>query len=115
MVHQQVLEVIWPLKRLELLCDEISNVRLVDGQTLRTETGWAMRIGAGGLWGGFGWLWTKRKGLVQMYVSRTDGFVWINRKAGRPWLITPENPEAFVRALSNCSLCTETRSRNSKE
>jgi len=105
-VHQQMLEVIWPLKRRELLCDEISNVRLVDGQTLRIETGWGMRIGAGGLWGGFGWLWTNRKGLVQMYVSRTDGFVWINRKSGRPWLITPENPEAFVRALSSCSVDT---------
>jgi len=114
-VHQQVLEVIWPLKRRELSCDEISNVRLVDGPTLRIETGWAMRIGAGGLWGGFGWLWTKRKGLVQMYVSRTDGFVWINCKAGRPWLTTPENPEAFVRALSSCSIGTGTHSRNSKK
>jgi hypothetical protein len=67
-----------------------------------------MRIGAGGLWGGFGWLWTKRKGMVQMHVSRTDGFVWIERKADRPWLITPENPEAFVRALSSCSMGTGT-------
>jgi hypothetical protein len=114
-VHSQVLEVIWPLKHRELSCDEISNVRLVDGQTLRTETGWAMRIGAGGLWGGFGWLWTKRKGMVQMHVSRTDGFVWIDRKAGRPWLITPENPEAFVRALSGCSMGTGTPHRRGKE
>ena len=114
-VHSQVLEVIWPLKRRELSCDEISNVRLIDGQTLRTETGWAMRIGAGGLWGGFGWLWTKRKGMVQMLVSRTDGFVWIDRKAARPWLITPENPEDFVRALSSCFMGTGTPFRSSKE
>jgi hypothetical protein len=38
-----------------------------------------MRVGAGGLWG---------------------GFVWIERGAGRPWVITPEEPQAFVRALS---------------
>jgi hypothetical protein len=25
--------------------------------------------------------------------------VWIERGAERPWLITPESPEAFVRAL----------------
>ena len=35
-----------------------------------------------------------------MYISRTDQFVWIERKNGRPWLITPEEPDAFVRAVS---------------
>jgi hypothetical protein len=59
-----------------------------------------MRIGAEGLGGGFGRLWTKRYGLVQMYVSRTDGFVWIEQKNDRPWLITPEQPDLFVRVLS---------------
>jgi hypothetical protein len=60
-----------------------------------------MRIGAGGLWGAFGWLWTQRRGMVQMYISRTDGFVWIERGADRPWLITPEQPQAFLSALSS--------------
>jgi hypothetical protein len=59
-----------------------------------------VRVGAGGIWGGFGWLWTKRQGLVQMYISRTEGFVWIERAGARPWLLTPEQPEEFVRALS---------------
>jgi hypothetical protein len=36
-----------------------------------------------------------------MYISRTDGFVWIERVDQRPWLITPEHPEAFVRTLSS--------------
>jgi hypothetical protein len=58
-----------------------------------------MRVGAGGLWGGFGWLWTQRRGIVQMYVSRTDDFVWIERPGERSWLITPERPKAFVRAM----------------
>jgi hypothetical protein len=35
-----------------------------------------------------------------MYISRTDQFVWIERRNERPWLITPENPEAFIRALT---------------
>lgn len=98
-VHQQVLEVIWPLRRCEVPRDEIANVRLIDGQELRNKIGWGLRVGAGGLWGGFGWLWTKRRGIVQMYVSRSDGFVWIERTGGRPWLITPEQPDAFVYAL----------------
>jgi hypothetical protein len=99
-VHPGVLEVVWPLKRRKLQRDGISQVRVMGRQELRSETGWCMRVGAGGLWGGFGWLWTRRRGIVQMYVSRTDGFVWIERANDRPWLITPEQPEAFVRALS---------------
>jgi hypothetical protein len=99
-VRPEVLEVMWPLKRRQLRRQEISDVRLIDKEELRRKTGWGMRVGAGGLWGGFGWLWTERRGIVQMYISRTDGFVWIERGDQRPWLITPEHPTAFVRALS---------------
>jgi PH (Pleckstrin Homology) domain-containing protein len=100
-VGQGELEVIWPLKRRTLRREDVADVRLMDRRELRHEVGWCMRVGAGGLWGGFGWLWTQRRGIVQMYVSRTDGLVWIECVAGRPWLITPEQPEAFVRALSS--------------
>ena len=93
------LEVIWPLKCRHIPRESILSVRVIDRQELKREIGWGMRIGAGGIWGGFGWLWTKRRGVVQMYVSRTDGFVWIERAGGRPWLLTPEEPEEFVRAL----------------
>lgn len=99
-LSSQSLNVIWPLKRYEIPRESISGVRLLDRDALKREIGWEMRIGAGGLGGGFGWLWTKRHGLVQIYVSCTDGFVWIERINERPWLITPEQPEAFVRALS---------------
>ncbi len=94
------LQVIWPLKRRHLPQRGISSVRVIDKPELEREIGWGLRVGAGGLWGAFGWLWTKRRGVVQMYVSRTDRFVWIERVGGRPWLITPEEPEAFVCALS---------------
>ena len=99
-VRPQVLEVTWPLKRLELRREQITAVRLVDRHELRREVGWGMRVGAGGLWGGFGWLWTERRGIVQMYVSRLDNLVWIERGRERPWLITPDHPEAFVSALA---------------
>lgn len=99
-VHPLAVEVIWPLKRREIRRDQISSVRLIDRQELRREVGWGMRVGAGGLWGGFGWLWTQRRGIVQMYVSRLDQFVWIERRGTRPWLITPERPDAFVQALT---------------
>jgi hypothetical protein len=75
-------------------------VRQVDRQELRRDVGWGMRVGAGGLWGGFGWLWTSRRGIVQMYVSRLDRFGWIERGKERQWLITPERAEEFVAALT---------------
>lgn len=89
-LHPDVLEVVWPLKRRTLSRGDMSDVRLMDGKQLRAEIGGGMRVGAGGLWGAFGWLWTRRRGIVQMYVSRTDRFVWIERTGERPWLITPE-------------------------
>jgi hypothetical protein len=102
-VYPDGLEVRWPLRRRSIPREDIAEVRLIDKGALRSETGWGMRIGAGGLWGGFGRLWTQRRGIVQMYISRTDGFVWIERVADRPWLITPAEPERFVRALSSGS------------
>ncbi len=100
-VHQDVLEVIWPLKRQQISRDSISDVRIVNGRNLKSQVGWGMRVGAGGLWGGFGWLWTQRRGIVQMYISRINDLVWIDRPAGRPWLISPERPQEFVQALSS--------------
>jgi len=99
-VQESGLEVIWPLKCRHIPRGSIVSARIIDRQELKREIGWGMRVGAGGIWGGFGWLWTTRRGVIQMYISRTDGFVWIERTAGRPWLLTPEEPEEFVRALS---------------
>jgi hypothetical protein len=92
--------VIWPLKRRHLPRESIASARVIDRQELKREIGWGVRVGAGGIWGGFGLLWTKRRGVVQMYISRTDGCVWIERAGARPWLVMPEKPEDFVCALS---------------
>lgn len=100
-VRDDVLEIIWPLKREQIERINIVGVRTIDNKELRREVGWGVRVGAGGLWGGFGWLWTQRRGIIQMCISRTHDFVWIECVNGRPWLITPEHPEAFVRALSS--------------
>jgi hypothetical protein len=35
-----------------------------------------------------------------MYLSRTDALVWIERGSARPWLISPEHPEDFIRELA---------------
>jgi len=99
-VHAGDIEVVWPLRRRRIPRAGILEVRLLDKAALRAITGSAARVGVGGLWGGFGWLWTQHRGIVQMYVSRSDGLVWIERGAARPWLITPQSPEAFLRAVA---------------
>lgn len=99
-VHPAAIDVVWPLKRRRIARDGITEARRVDAAALRGEVGRCARVGAGGLWGGFGWLWTQRRGIVQMYVSRTDEFVWIDRGGERAWLITPERPDEFVRLLA---------------
>ena len=98
-IRRSGIEVIWPLKRQEIPMADIVDVRVIDRSELAEEIGWRIRIGAGGLWGVFGWLRTQRRGTVQTYISRTDRFVWIECTPGTPWLITPEQSDSFVAAL----------------
>src|SRR5262245_66537846 len=53
-VHPGTLEVVWPLRREHIPRADIVGVRLTDARDLRREAGWGLRVGAGGLWGGFG-------------------------------------------------------------
>jgi hypothetical protein len=93
--------VLWPMKEERIARARIASVRRIDASELRREVGWGMRVGAGGLWGGFGWLWTGRRGIVRMYISRTDGFVWIETAdRRRPWFVTPADPDGFVAACT---------------
>jgi hypothetical protein len=99
-VHPHEIEVIWPLKRRRIPRSQLRDVRRIDAADLRSLLGWFARIGVGGLWGAFGWLWTQKRGIVQTYISRTSDFVWLERgPTQRPWLITPERPDEFVAAL----------------
>jgi hypothetical protein len=97
-VSRGQLDVVFPGWTRRLQAHTLAGARAFTLADFRREFGWGLRIGIGGLWGGFGWLWTRR-GLVEFYISRTDGFVLVERRHGRPLLITPERPEAFVEAL----------------
>ena len=98
-IVDESIEIQFPLRRRSISKAHFIDVRAIDFKDFQAEAGWAVRIGVGGLWGGFGWLWTHRRGMVEFYISRLDGFVFINRTDGYPLLITPVNPHQFVEAL----------------
>lgn len=90
------LRVCFPLWTRALPRASLASARVVRVAELRETLGIALRVGVGGLWGGFGWLWSAKRGWVELYVSRTDGLVWIERSGGPPLLITPAQPETFA-------------------
>jgi len=92
------LRILWPLRVRTIPAGEIAEAVVLSREAFHREFGWGMRIGAGGLWGGFGWLYTA-KGLLGLHVSRTDRLVLVRLRTGRPLLVTPEDDERFVAAL----------------
>jgi hypothetical protein len=95
------LRVIWPIGSRQIQRLEIYDVELITRAELREKIGWGLRIGAGGLWGGFGWLYTANRGLIRMYISRIDRVVWFETLPGTAWIITPDHPEEFIAALTH--------------
>jgi hypothetical protein len=55
-MHPERIEIVWPLKRREFLRSDIVSIEWLTRHELKQNVGWGMRVGAGGLWGGFGWL-----------------------------------------------------------
>ncbi len=74
--------------------DGVLKAERLDRAELKRRYGLMGRVGVGGLWGGFGWL-ASRKGWLEFYISRRSGYVLITRAAGLPLLISPEQPEQF--------------------
>lgn len=97
-VDRDVLRIVWPLRARTIPRAAVREARLVDGAAFRREHGNGARIGAGGLWGAFGLLWTRR-GTYSMWISRTDRFVVVRLDGARPLLLTPERPEEMVGEL----------------
>ncbi len=92
------LDIVWPVRRYSIALSEIENVMQMRGEEFRSRYGLGVRIGAGGLWGGFG-LYKTKSVTFRFYISRTDDYVIVRRRSGRPLLITPAEPHRFADAL----------------
>ena len=97
-VSPQGLVVVFPGRRRVLAASDIASAAPLSRLGFHQQFGRAMRVGVGGLWGGFGWLWT-RNGWVEFYVSTLDRYVLIRRHRRIPLLISPQDPEQMVVAL----------------
>jgi hypothetical protein len=93
------LELVWPVRRRTVPASAIVRARVLTKAQLREELGRIMRIGAGGLGGGFGLARTAR-GLVELWVSRVDWMVYVECEGRRGLLLTPADPDRFVADLA---------------
>jgi len=83
----------WPM-RTRVIAD-VTAAEIIDRKAFRAQYGLGARVGAGGLWGGFGLLVTRRE-TFGLYVSRTDRWVLVTPRTGRRVLLTPMDAERFV-------------------
>ncbi|MEN9217118.1 MAG: hypothetical protein Q6K90_07330 [Gloeomargarita sp. HHBFW_bins_162] len=93
------LEIRFPVRRRWVELHPERRVRQLSPLELHQEMGWVVRLGAGGLGGGFGWLWTQRRGWVEFYTSRHDGLVLLEQPGYLPLLFTPTQPAQVVELL----------------
>ncbi len=92
------LSIVWPLRSQRLRRSDVTGASVLSREAFQQRFGRAVRLGIGGLFGQFGWAWT-RDGLVTTYVSTLGPFVLLELREGRPLVFTPEEPDAFVAAL----------------
>jgi hypothetical protein len=97
-VSHDFLTIQWLLRKKVWKKSAVLSAKIISSSEFRKEYGMGMRIGAGGLWGGFGLLKTSSC-VFRMYISRTDEFVLVHLRNDHPLLITPEQPQDFIRYL----------------
>lgn len=102
-IDDQALTIVWPIRRRRIPRSSLRTVSTLSVDELKSRFGLALRVGVGGLWGMFGWLWTSKEGRLDVYVSRTDGWVIAEIEGHRPLLISPERPDEFVAVLRPAS------------
>jgi hypothetical protein len=91
-------DVVWPLRRRSIARDNVLHAEMITLAEFKRRYGFSMRIGVGGLWGQFGYSYT-REGLVDTYFSTMGPWLLLQVRGGRPLMISPEDPQQAMRAL----------------
>ena len=98
LVSDSDLAIQWPVRQMVYPVSTLTSAEVLTASDFYQQFRWTVRVGAGGLFGTFGWLWTAQ-GWVTTYASRHDTFVLVRRAKGSPLLITPDRAEEFVSIL----------------
>lgn len=99
-VDDDELEIQFPMRTIAVSRAEISGARVLARSQFRETLGFALRVGVGGLFGVFGFLWSNKLGWVTIYVTSTDNWVLIQRRGAGPLILTPKDADGLVRALT---------------
>jgi hypothetical protein len=100
LVDDAVLTIEFPMRTIEISRTEITSARVLSRDRFRETLGFALRVGIGGLFGVFGYLWSNKLGWVTIYATSTDDWVLIERRGSGPLILTPKDAEGLVAALS---------------
>jgi hypothetical protein len=97
-VGDRALTLRFPVRSKTITLSGLASAQRLDRAGFRQRFGAALRVGVGGLFGGFGWLWTS-KGWVEMDISRSDDLVLLEWRGRMPLLLTPVEADAFLAAV----------------
>jgi len=89
------LTIMYPLRTRKYALDELTAAQPIDSKAFRSRFRYGLRVGVGGLFGGFGWLKVSG-GWVEMDISRVNDMVLLEWKDRSPLLVTPQRPDDFI-------------------
>ena len=79
---------------------EVPLMSIATVETTPPTLGCGVRLfGVGGFFGSYGLFWTRNLGRFLAYVTRRGPSVLVRRRGALPVLVTPDDPETFIRTL----------------
>ena len=87
-----------PLLDIKIALNEIENMVVLDSQELK---GTIRTFGVGGLWGYWGSFANSRIGAMKWYATRMSNAVLITTGNNKKIVLTPDDPELFVKKLKS--------------
>ncbi|WP_443945907.1 PH domain-containing protein [Pedobacter sp. AW1-32] len=89
-----------PVVNVTINPQQIKRATVLDRKTM----GWVMRtFGVGGLFGFYGYFTNAKFGQMTWYATRKDQVVLIETFQGKKIVVSPDNPDQFLKALEHIS------------